>query len=208
MARPGRGTAGPQGSGWQAAAAVAREAWPHGDLNKGQAPSDSETNAERHRPMIYMTIIGYKNLLSGYKQESGAVGGRASVSSGSGPLQPARRCAPPGTAPGGVPLPPLPARHSAARTGCRRSPAALFSPGLTLGRVCFGELPPIKSFAVLPILPGSRRRGTPARLAPARTYPGCCAGAAPVSSSTRRGRGAAHRGTAARGRRWRRRWRR
>lgn len=80
---------GPQPSGWQAAAAVAREAWPHGDLNKGQAPSDSETNAERHRPMIYMTIIGYKNLLSGYKQESGAVGGRASVSSGSGPFHPA-----------------------------------------------------------------------------------------------------------------------
>lgn len=30
--------------------------------------------------MIYMTIIGYKNLLSGYKRMSGAGGGRASVS--------------------------------------------------------------------------------------------------------------------------------
>lgn len=173
---------GPQGSGWQVAAAVAREAWPHGDLNKGQAPSDSETNAERHRPMIYMTVIGYKNLLSGYKQESGAVGERAR----SFPRDPGystlpRRSAPRGTEPPG----PAAAAHrrSAALAAAGpalgsadgQSPSALFFRGPTLGRVCFGELPPEKR-----LCRAARRRpggvvggAAPARLAPARTYPGC-----------------------------------
>lgn len=56
--------------------------------------------------MIYMTVIGYKNLLSGYKRTSGAAGGRQSVPSGFRP----RSAAPPERTP----------RHrpSGASSGC------------------------------------------------------------------------------------------
>lgn len=60
--------------------------------------------------MIYMTIIGYKNLRSGYKRRSGAAGGRASFSSGSPahftPLLPGK--GPPGPAVSPSPVPPPP----------------------------------------------------------------------------------------------------